>query len=153
MHGSRHEKIYGFIRIMFCKMLKCNVWFAPLSTRLPLWKVQQLLAVTDDFVSQNAAVISPKFLVWKFCGNAQCRHSFGFLPKRCASKKLRHQEIRKNYWYFTQRLLLLYQLSLSLHQPWDLCFKPADAYLQDYCKSLQIHYKSVHNTIAVNIIS
>ena len=29
----------------------------------------------------------------------QCRHSFGSLPKLCASKKLRHQEIRKNYWY------------------------------------------------------
>ena len=46
-----------------------------------------------------------------------------------------------------QCLLSLYQLLLSLYQPWNLRFKPASAYLQGYYKSWQIHYKSVHITI------
>ena len=45
-------------------------------------------------------VVSPDFLVWKFCGKAKFPHSFGDSPetmqKLCLSAKFLHQEIRWN---------------------------------------------------------
>ena len=43
-------------------------------------------------------VISPNFLVWKFCGNAQFPHSVGRIyAKLCFSTKYTHQENKWNY--------------------------------------------------------
>ena len=42
-------------------------------------------------------VISPNFLVWKFCGKAQFRESPETMQKQCLSTKFPHQNIRWNY--------------------------------------------------------
>ena len=46
-------------------------------------------------------MISPNFLVWKFCEKAQFPHSFGrarkIMRKLCLSTKFPHQEIRWNH--------------------------------------------------------
>ena len=50
--------------------------------------------------TQNT-VISPNFLVWKFCGKAQFLNSFGRFAQNygglCLSTKFSHQEIRWNH--------------------------------------------------------
>ena len=55
------------------------------------------------FTAKNA-VLSPNFLVWKFCGKAQFRIVSGESPKTmrklCLSIKFPHQEIRWKYGIF-----------------------------------------------------
>ena len=48
---------------------------------------------TLNTITAKNIVISPYFLVWKFCGKAQFRHSFR-MRKLCLSTKFPHQEIR-----------------------------------------------------------
>ena len=73
-------------------------------------------------------VISPNFLVWKFCGKAQFPHSFGELPetmrKLYLSTKFPHQEITWNYGIFRSGIIWKWQWRQEKHfRELFSCFK------------------------------
>ena len=53
----------------------------------------EYVTIPAFIVAQNT-IISPNFLVWKFCGNVQFRDSPETLRKLCLSTKFLHQEIK-----------------------------------------------------------
>ena len=57
----------------------------------------------DTCTAENT-VVSPNFLVWKFCGKAQFLHNFGRFTQNYAETvpfhKIPHHEIRWNYGIF-----------------------------------------------------
>ena len=72
---------YVFLVIETC----CQAWF---------FFADQRKSVGDTVKN---TIISPNFLVWKFCGKAQFPHSFGRMRKLCFSTKFPYHEIRWNY--------------------------------------------------------
>ena len=82
----------------------------------PYFPLYEELWVTD---TAKNTLISPNFLVWKFCGKAQFPHSFGrysfhivsgespkTMWKLFLSSKFPHQEITRNYGIFRGDVLL-----------------------------------------------
>ena len=96
---------------------KCNYRYY-----IDIWKVFQaiplklskkiyiLLIYKEEYliIAKNT-IISPNFLVWKFCGMAQFPHN---MPKLCISLKFPAQKIRWNYGIFhsVTNLRLIYPL-------------------------------------------
>ena len=81
--------------------------FSNLTPRKVRWNVTliNLVGLTEltAFTAKTIA-ISPDFLVWKFCENAQLPHSFGQIARNYAetglSAKFPHQKIKWNYGIF-----------------------------------------------------
>ena len=75
---------------------------------LILTNQKQLFMKSRTFITDTAKnnVISPDFLVWKFCGKAQFSHSFGRFARYYAEtmpfRKISTPAIQVNLWYFTQ---------------------------------------------------
>ena len=47
-----------------------------------------------NFITSENTVISTNFLVWKFCGKAQFRHSFGKMVKHAQTIRRQQQRHR-----------------------------------------------------------
>ena len=77
---------------------------------------EQLMKVT----AKNT-VISPDFLMWKFCGKAKFPHSFGRFARNYAEtvplRKIFTPGNQLKLWYFSQWVTLI-----SSKQPWHVSF-------------------------------
>ena len=75
----------------------------------------------SHFNTEKNAVISPNFLVWKFCGKAQISQHSGDSPKvprkLCISTNFRRQIIRWNYGLFCSVTGSVYPRKLK----WEKC--------------------------------
>ena len=110
----------------------------------------------DGCIAKNT-VISPNFMVWKFCAKAQFPHSLGESPetmrKLCLSTKFPHQEIKWNYDIFLSVGVLVQKLGHHsflmrfVHSTFNylfVCLQNAKSSFRHYSKVQKVYYR--HST-------
>ena len=110
-------------QLNLCKFIEKNSFsfqIKPKSDEYQYTKCRNLVLFQISIVDSTAknTVISPNFLVWKFCGKEQFPHSFGQFARNYTelflSTKFPHQQIKWNYGIFCSVLIKIFRYSDTL---------------------------------------